>query len=69
LPLFAGLLHATWLELPSRPINQEVFQDELAFAALQWTTTVITLDPSVQPNMIGFSPNQLVLRVAVWAIE
>jgi len=63
-----GLLHPTWLELLSRPINQKVFEDELAFAALQWTTTVVALDLSVQPNMIGLSPDQLVLGVAVWAI-
>jgi hypothetical protein len=44
---FAGLLHATWLDLPSRPINKEIFQDELAFAAIQWTTTVVALNLSV----------------------
>jgi hypothetical protein len=43
--------------LPSRSINEEVFQDEMAFAALQWTTAVVALDLSVQPNMIGFDPN------------
>jgi hypothetical protein len=68
-PPFAGLLNATWLELPSRSINEEVFQDEMPFAALQWTTAVSTFDLSVQPNMIDFDPNQLVLRIAVWTIE
>jgi hypothetical protein len=44
---FAGLLHPTWLELPSWPINKEVFQDELAFPAIKWTTAVVALDLSV----------------------
>ena len=66
---FADLLDATWLELPSWPFNKEVFQDELAFAAIQWTTAVSTFDLSVQPNMIDFDPNQLVLGIAVRAIE
>jgi hypothetical protein len=43
--------------LPSRPINEEVFEDEMAFAALQWTTAVAAFDLSVQPNVIGFDPN------------
>jgi hypothetical protein len=46
-PSLAGLPHATWLELPSRPINKEVFQDELAIAAIQWTAAVVALDLSV----------------------
>jgi hypothetical protein len=37
------LLDPTWLELPSRPINKKVFQDVLAFAALQWRATVVAL--------------------------
>jgi hypothetical protein len=41
------LLHPTWLELPSRSINEEVFEDEIAFAALQWTTAMVALDLSV----------------------
>jgi hypothetical protein len=41
------LPNATWLELPSRLINKEVFQDELAFAAIQWTAAVVALDLSV----------------------
>jgi hypothetical protein len=53
----ARLLDATWLELLSRTIKEGIFQDEMAFAALQWTTAVVALDLSVQPNMIGFDPN------------
>jgi hypothetical protein len=44
---FADLLDATWLELPSWPFNKEVFQDELAFAAIQWPAAVVTLDLTV----------------------
>jgi hypothetical protein len=40
-PPLAGLLHAAWLELPSRPINKEVFQDELAITAIQWTAAMV----------------------------
>jgi hypothetical protein len=66
---FAGLLRATWLELFSWPINKEVFQDELAFPAIQWTTTVVALDLSICCRRISFGPNQLVLRIALWANE
>jgi hypothetical protein len=33
--------------LPSRPINKEVFQDELAIAAIQWTAAMVALDLAV----------------------
>jgi hypothetical protein len=53
----------------SRPFNKEVLQDELAFAAIQWTTAVVALDLPVRRSRIGLSPNQLVLGIAAWATE
>ena len=35
------------LSLFSRSINKEVFQDEMSFAALQWTAAVVALDLTV----------------------
>ena len=42
--------------MPSRPINKEIFQDELAFAAIQWTAAVAV--PRYLPK-IGATLNPL----------
>jgi hypothetical protein len=57
------------VDLPSRTINKEVFENELAFAVLKRPTTVRALNLTVGRRRISFDTNQLVLRTTIWTFE
>ena len=55
--------------LPPRTINQEVFQDEPAFANMKRPTTLPAGEFLVRQSLIRFEAHELVLRAAVRALE
>jgi hypothetical protein len=65
----ADLFDTRWLELPTRPVDQKVFQDKPPLPAVQRPATVRALNLTVGRRRISFDTNQLVLRIAVWTFE
>jgi hypothetical protein len=71
------LFHATrselfdprWFELLPRITDKKVFENELAFAAVQRAAAAATLNPSVGHRRVNLDAYHHVLRAAVRAID
>jgi hypothetical protein len=71
------LFHATrselfdprWFELLPPVFDKKVFENELAFAAVQRAAAAATLNPAIRHRRVSLDAYHLVLRAAVWAID
>jgi hypothetical protein len=67
----SDLFDTRWLELPPRPIDQKVFQDEPPLPAVQRPAAVIAFYPAMRwlRLRLRFDANQSVLRIATWTAK
>jgi hypothetical protein len=63
------LFDTRWFELPPRLINQEIFQVEPTFPAIQRAAAVTAFKASMRRLRLGLDTNKPILRIAVWTLE
>jgi len=52
-----------------RPVHEEVFKDETAFAALKWSAATPAGNLAIYRHRSRFGTNNLILGAAAWAVE
>jgi hypothetical protein len=63
------LFDARWLELPPRPIDQKIFQNEPTLPAIQRAAAVTAFNPAMRRIGLSLDTNKPILRIAVWTLE